>query len=148
MTDLFQLTEDQLAIQEMARRFTADRITPFAAKWDEECHYPVDVWKAAGELGFGAIYVSEESGGTGLGRLEAALILTLAPHKILVGGGVGLGVPGLLDGAIARLPAIIAGYLPELDPPALRAMIAPPALGAEAGPLGAIALAMDAAGIP
>ena len=61
---------------------------------------------------------------------------------------MGLGVPGLLDGAIARLPAIIAGYLPELDAPALRAMIAPPALGAEAGPLGAIALAMGAAGIP
>jgi alkylation response protein AidB-like acyl-CoA dehydrogenase len=38
-------------------------------------HYPVDVWKAAAELGFGAIYVSEESGGIGLGRLEAALIM-------------------------------------------------------------------------
>jgi alkylation response protein AidB-like acyl-CoA dehydrogenase len=71
----FSLTEDQLAIQDMARKFTADRITPHAAKWDEEHHYPVDVWKAAGELGFGAIYVSEESGGIGLGRLEAALIM-------------------------------------------------------------------------
>ncbi|HTH29581.1 MAG TPA: acyl-CoA dehydrogenase family protein [Sphingobium sp.] len=75
MTHQFALTEDQLAIQEMARRFTADTITPFAAEWDEKHHYPVDVWKAAGELGFGAIYVSEASGGTGLGRLEAALIM-------------------------------------------------------------------------
>jgi acyl-CoA dehydrogenase len=75
MTEQFGLTEDQLAIQEMARRFTADNITPFAAEWDEKHHYPVDVWKAAGELGFGAIYVSEASGGTGLGRLEAALIM-------------------------------------------------------------------------
>jgi alkylation response protein AidB-like acyl-CoA dehydrogenase len=75
MTDQFALTEDQLAIQDMARKFTADAITPFAAEWDEKHHYPVDVWKAAGELGFGAIYVSEESGGTGLGRLEAALIM-------------------------------------------------------------------------
>ncbi len=75
MTDLFQLTDDQLAIQDMARKFTADRITPFAAKWDEEHHYPVEVWKAAGELGFGAIYVKEENGGIGLGRLEAALIM-------------------------------------------------------------------------
>ena len=75
MTDQFQLTDDQLAIQDMAQKFTADRITPFAAQWDEEHHYPVDVWKAAGELGFGAIYVSPESGGTGLGRLEAALIM-------------------------------------------------------------------------
>ncbi len=75
MTDQFQLTEDQLAIQDMARRFTADMITPHAAKWDEDHHYPVDVWKAAGELGFGAIYVSEEMGGIGLGRLESALIM-------------------------------------------------------------------------
>jgi acyl-CoA dehydrogenase len=50
-------------------------ITPHAAEWDEKSHYPVDVWKAAGELGFGAIYVSEENGGIGLGRLEAALIM-------------------------------------------------------------------------
>jgi alkylation response protein AidB-like acyl-CoA dehydrogenase len=75
MTEQFGLTEDQLAIQDTARKFTEDRITPFAAEWDETHHYPVDVWKAAGELGFGAIYVSEENGGIGLGRLEAALIM-------------------------------------------------------------------------
>jgi alkylation response protein AidB-like acyl-CoA dehydrogenase len=71
----FDLTEDQLAIQEMAQRFTADAITPHAAEWDEKHHFPRDVVKAAAELGFGAIYVSEESGGIGLGRLEAALIM-------------------------------------------------------------------------
>jgi acyl-CoA dehydrogenase len=75
MQNQFELTDDQVAIQDMARKFTADAITPFAAEWDEKSHYPVDVWKAAGELGFGAIYVSQESGGTGLGRLEAALIM-------------------------------------------------------------------------
>ena len=75
MTDQFALTEDQRAIQDMARKFTADAITPFAAQWDADHHYPRDVWQAAGALGFGAIYVSEASGGTGLGRLEAALIM-------------------------------------------------------------------------
>ncbi|AXB76269.1 acyl-CoA dehydrogenase family protein [Novosphingobium sp. P6W] len=75
MTEQFGLTEDQIAIQETAQKFTADRITPFAAEWDEKHHYPVDVWKAAGELGFGGIYVSEEGGGIGLGRLDAALIM-------------------------------------------------------------------------
>lgn len=75
MTQQFDLTEDQIAIQEMARRFTADAITPFAARWDEEHIFPRDVVKAAAELGFGSIYVSEESGGIGLGRLEAALIM-------------------------------------------------------------------------
>ena len=71
----FDLTEDQLAIQEMARRFTADAITPFAAEWDEKHIFPRDTIRAAAELGFGGIYVSEESGGIGLGRLEAALIM-------------------------------------------------------------------------
>jgi acyl-CoA dehydrogenase len=74
MTDLFQLTDDQLAIQEMARRFTADAITPHAAEWDEHKHFPRDVVRQAGELGFGAIYISEEMGGIALGRLESALI--------------------------------------------------------------------------
>jgi alkylation response protein AidB-like acyl-CoA dehydrogenase len=71
----FDLTDEQSAIQEMAQRFTADAITPHAAEWDEKHFFPRDVVKAAAELGFGAIYVSEESGGIGLGRLEAALIM-------------------------------------------------------------------------
>lgn len=75
MTDQFALTEDQIAIQDMARRFTADAITPFAAQWDEDHVFPRETIKAAAELGFAAIYVSEESGGIGLGRLEAALIM-------------------------------------------------------------------------
>ena len=75
MTAQFDLTEDQSAIQEMARRFTADAITPHAAEWDEKHLFPRETIKAAAELGFGAIYVSEEAGGIGLGRLEAALIM-------------------------------------------------------------------------
>ena len=75
MTDQFALTEDQIAIQDMARRFTADAITPFAAQWDEDHVFPRETVKAAAELGFAAIYVSEESGGIGLGRLESALIM-------------------------------------------------------------------------
>jgi alkylation response protein AidB-like acyl-CoA dehydrogenase len=75
MTGQFSLTDDQLAIQEMAQRFTADEITPHAAKWDEEHVFPRETIRKAAELGFGSIYVSEESGGIGLGRLEAALIM-------------------------------------------------------------------------
>jgi len=71
----FSLTDDQLAIQGMAQKFTADAITPHAAEWDEKHIFPRDTIKAAAELGFGAIYVSEASGGIGLGRLEAALIM-------------------------------------------------------------------------
>src|SRR5678816_4058528 len=71
----FDLTDDQRQIQEMARKFTADAIAPFAAEWDEKHIFPRDTIREAAELGFGAIYVSEESGGIGLGRLEAALIM-------------------------------------------------------------------------
>ena len=71
----FDLTEEQRAIQEMARKFTADEITPHAAEWDEKHIFPRATIRAAAELGFGSIYVSEESGGIGLGRLEAALIM-------------------------------------------------------------------------
>ncbi|WP_230481171.1 acyl-CoA dehydrogenase family protein [Sphingomonas sp. Leaf21] len=71
----FDLTDEQREIQELARRFTADRITPFAAEWDEKHIFPRDTIKEAAELGFAAIYVSEESGGIALGRLEAALIM-------------------------------------------------------------------------
>jgi alkylation response protein AidB-like acyl-CoA dehydrogenase len=75
MTDQFALTDEQLAIQDMARRFTAGAITPNAGEWDEKHIFPRDVIREAAGLGFGAIYVSEEAGGIGLGRLEAALIM-------------------------------------------------------------------------
>ena len=75
MTDQFDLTDDQREIQALAARFTADRITPHAAEWDEQHIFPREVIKEAADLGFAAIYVSEESGGIALGRLEAALIM-------------------------------------------------------------------------
>ena len=71
----FDLTDEQRQIQEMAQAFTADAITPHAAEWDEKHIFPRDTIRQAAELGFGSIYVSEESGGIGLGRLEAALIM-------------------------------------------------------------------------
>ncbi|WP_106638929.1 acyl-CoA dehydrogenase family protein [Allosphingosinicella vermicomposti] len=71
----FDLTDDQRQIQEMAQKFTADAITPHAGEWDEKHIFPKDTIRSAAELGFGSIYVSEDAGGIGLGRLEAALIM-------------------------------------------------------------------------
>jgi alkylation response protein AidB-like acyl-CoA dehydrogenase len=71
----FELSGEQIAIQDVARRYTAEAITPHAAKWDESCHFPRSTVKAAGDLGFGAINVSSGQGGAGLGRLEAALVM-------------------------------------------------------------------------
>jgi alkylation response protein AidB-like acyl-CoA dehydrogenase len=70
----FNLTDDQKMIQEMAQRFADDRLRPHAARWDEEKMFDRATIKAAAELGFGAIYIPEDRGGTGLGRLDAALI--------------------------------------------------------------------------
>jgi len=70
----FDLTEEQAAIQDMARRFAADEMAPHAATWDEEKIFPVETLRAAAELGFAAVYIPEEAGGSGLGRLDAALI--------------------------------------------------------------------------
>ena len=70
----FQLTEEQRAIQETARDFAEREFKPQAARWDEECIFPVDALRQAASLGFAGIYVGEDVGGAGLGRLDAALI--------------------------------------------------------------------------
>ena len=71
----FDLSEEQTAIQDMAAKFTAEEITPFAADWDEHHTFPRETLNKAAELGFGAIYVDEKYGGIGLTRVEAALIM-------------------------------------------------------------------------
>ncbi|AWN45197.1 acyl-CoA dehydrogenase [Methylobacterium terrae] len=71
---LFTLPEDQVAIRDMARSFAAERIAPHALDWDERKHFPLDVLREAASLGMGGIYISEEHGGSGLTRLDAALI--------------------------------------------------------------------------
>ena len=70
----FGLTEEQRAIAEAARAFAEAEMAPYAARWDEEKFFPVETLRQAAALGFAAIYVREQHGGTGLGRTEAALI--------------------------------------------------------------------------
>lgn len=70
----FQLTEEQQAIQDMARGFSRDEMMPHAAEWDENSTFPVETLRKAAALGFGGIYVNEDVGGSALTRLDAALI--------------------------------------------------------------------------
>ena len=70
----FELSEEQRAIRDLARDFAAEQIAPHAGRWDEEETFPVEAMRKAAELGFAAIYARPEYGGSGLGRLEAALI--------------------------------------------------------------------------
>jgi glutaryl-CoA dehydrogenase (non-decarboxylating) len=72
----FALTEELEMLRSMARDFAAEKIAPFADKWDEEHHFPYEeVVKPMGELGFFGTVIPEEYGGNGMGWL-AAMILT------------------------------------------------------------------------
>ena len=70
----FALNEDQIAVRDMARDFAAEKIAPFALKWDEEKHFPVEVMREAASLGIGGIYIRDDVGGSALTRFDAALI--------------------------------------------------------------------------
>lgn len=68
------LTEEQVMIQDMARRFAAEELAPHSAEWDQQKIFPVEIIRASAALGFAGIYVDEAVGGAALGRLDAALI--------------------------------------------------------------------------
>ncbi len=70
----FQLSQEQVAIQDMARGFATEELLPHAEEWDEGTIFPVDALRAAAALGLAGIYCGEEHGGAGLGRLDAAII--------------------------------------------------------------------------
>ncbi|KCZ64675.1 acyl-CoA dehydrogenase family protein [Hyphomonas atlantica] len=68
------LTEEQILISEMAESFARHELRPHSALWDREEYLERTTLSALGDLGFGGIYTREEYGGSGLGRLDAALI--------------------------------------------------------------------------
>ncbi len=70
----FALSEEQTAIFDMAYAFGQENIAPFARQWEADGTIPKDLWPQIGELGFGALYVSEDGGGSGLSRLDATLV--------------------------------------------------------------------------
>jgi fructokinase len=86
--------------------------------------------------------------GDELAELVVMLILTVSPRRIVIGGGVAERRPMLFPRIHATTAALLSGYLLGQQGRELQRMIVPPGLGAEAGPLGAIALgysALDAA---
>jgi alkylation response protein AidB-like acyl-CoA dehydrogenase len=70
----FSLTDDQIAVRDMALAFAAEKLAPHALEWDEKKHFPVDVMREAAALGMAAIYTRDDVGGSGMTRLDAALI--------------------------------------------------------------------------
>src|SRR6187399_504565 len=71
----FELSEEQRAFQVTARTFARDEMMPNARTWDEGEIFPVEALRKAAALGFGGIYVKEDVGGSGLSRLDTALII-------------------------------------------------------------------------
>ena len=70
----FALSEEQTAIFDMAHAFGQEHIAPHARDWEAAGTIPKELWPQIAELGFGSLYVSEESGGSGLTRLDATLV--------------------------------------------------------------------------
>ncbi|HSO31012.1 MAG TPA: acyl-CoA dehydrogenase family protein [Labilithrix sp.] len=70
----FELTEEQKALIDTARRFAKERIIPVAAECDRKSEFPRDVFKAAWEIGLVNPTLPSEYGGPGLGDLESAMI--------------------------------------------------------------------------
>lgn len=70
----FELSEEQRAFQATARTFAREAMMPHVRAWDEHETFPEEALRKAAELGFAAIYVRDEFGGSGLNRLDAAII--------------------------------------------------------------------------
>jgi alkylation response protein AidB-like acyl-CoA dehydrogenase len=69
-----ELTDEQRAIQDMARAFAGAEMAPHAAVWDDERIFPVDALRKGAALGFAGIYVGETFGGSSLSRHAAAIV--------------------------------------------------------------------------
>ena len=77
------LTPDQHMVRDAMREFVQSEITPHAARWDKEHHFPKDVHQGLAALGAYGICVPEEYGGAGLDYLTLALVL----EEIAAGDG-------------------------------------------------------------
>ncbi|HML14976.1 MAG TPA: acyl-CoA dehydrogenase family protein [Xanthobacteraceae bacterium] len=70
----FELSEEQRAFAAVARTFAREEMMPFARAWDEGEVFPVEALRKAAALGFGAITVRDDVGGSALSRLDSTII--------------------------------------------------------------------------
>jgi len=71
----FELPDDLVALQDVARKFAEEHIRPHARQWDREAEISRDTVKQLAELGFLGIFIPAEYGGCGFGDREAAVIM-------------------------------------------------------------------------
>lgn len=92
--------ENRELVRQMVREFSDKHIRPYVMEWDEEQIFPIDTFKAMGQLGIMGVLVPEEYGGAGLGYdeyvdviVEVAKVcgsvgLSLAAHNSLCTGHI------------------------------------------------------------
>ena len=68
------IDDDERVITETAASFAQKRLAPYALEWDATKHFPVEVLRAAAQLGMAAIYCRDDVGGSGLRRLDGVRI--------------------------------------------------------------------------
>lgn len=96
----YELNENQVMIAEMVRDFGAKEITPFRKEWDDNQHFPVELFKKLGELGLMGVLVPSEYGGSGFGyfeyvtaiaelsKVDPSVGLSMAAHNSLCTGHI------------------------------------------------------------
>jgi len=99
----FSLTEEQQALQDLARKFAKDEIIPKAAHLDETGEFPHEILKKAWELGLMNTHVPAEYGGAGMGVLEGCILAEEITY-----GCAGVGT-ALEANSLASAPVIVAG---------------------------------------
>ena len=72
---LIELTENQILIRDTIRDFAQSKIKPKVMEWDEAQHFPTNILRELGELGFMGIIFPEEYGGAGLGYVDFVIII-------------------------------------------------------------------------
>jgi len=85
----YKESEQMALVRESAREFSRTHIKPHVMEWDEQQHFPKDLFHKMGEYGFMGILVPEEYGGAGLGYQE---YITILDEISKVCGSIGLSV--------------------------------------------------------
>src|ERR1700743_2394940 len=83
----FSVSENQQMVGQMAKDFAEKHIRPYVMEWDEEQHFPIELFKKLGELGMMSVFVPEQYGGSGFGYFE---YVTVIQEIAKVCGGIGL----------------------------------------------------------
>ena len=99
----FSLSDEQLALQETARRFAREEVAPVAAGYDRRAEFPRALIEKAWELGLLNTVIGEPYGGLGLGSVDACLVA----EEIAWGcGGIATSV---VANDLALTPIVVAG---------------------------------------